>query len=235
VFWREGKLSEVNVLLRAQEIGRRAPNSDRWLLQDVSIDICPGERLAIVGPSGSGKSLLLRALALLDGIDAGKIEFRRQPAASTSVPDYRRNVSYLHQRPALFEGTVESNLQKPFSLKIHRNRRYDRERVLDLLRAVGREDSFLQKASIQLSGGEAQIAALIRAIQLEPSILLLDEPTAALDQETAAAAERLVNEWLKRAEDLRAMVLVSHDLSQAERMSNRRLEIRNGRLEGNSE
>ena len=216
-------------------IGRRAPNSDRWLLQDVSIDICYGERLAVIGPSGSGKSLLLRALALLDAIDAGKIEFRRQPAASTSVPDYRSDVIYLHQRPALFEGTVESNLQKPFSLKIHRNRRYDRARMLDLLRAVGREDSFLRKTSSQLSGGEAQIAALIRAIQLEPSVLLLDEPTSALDRETGAAAERLVNEWLKHAEDARAMVLVSHDLSQAERMSNRRLEIRNGRLERNKE
>src|SRR5690242_11040785 len=112
VVWCEGKLSDVNVLLGAQEIGGLAPMSGGWLLEDVSIDTCPGERLAIVGPSGSGKSLLLRALALLDGIDAGKIEFRRQPAASTSVPDYRRNVSYLHQRPALFEGTVESNLQK---------------------------------------------------------------------------------------------------------------------------
>jgi putative ABC transport system ATP-binding protein len=179
--------------------------------------------------------LLLRALALLDAIDAGNIEFRRQPATSTSVPDYRRDVVYLHQRPALFEGTVESNLQKPFSLKIHRNRRYDRARVLDLLRAVGREDSFLQKTSHELSGGEAQIAALIRAIQLEPSILLLDEPTSALDRETGAAAERLVNEWLKGAEDARAMVLVSHDLSQAERMSNSRLELRYGRLEGNRE
>jgi putative ABC transport system ATP-binding protein len=228
-------LSADKVLLRARGIGRRAPNSDRWLLQDVSIDICSGERLAVVGPSGSGKSLLLRALALLDAIDAGKIEFRRQPAASTNVPDYRRDVIYLHQRPALFEGTVESNLQKPFSLKIHRNRPFDRARVLDLLHAVGREDSFLQKTSSELSGGEAQIAALIRAIQLEPSVLLLDEPTAALDQETGAAAERLVNEWLKHAEDARAIVLVSHDLSQAERMSNRRLEIRNGRLEGNRE
>lgn len=107
--------------------------------------------------------------------------------------------------------------------------------MLDLLRAVGRKDSFLRKTSSQLSGGEAQIAALIRAIQLEPSVLLLDEPTSALDRETGAAAERLVNEWLKHAEDTRAMVLVSHDLSQAERMSNRRLEIRNGRLEGNKE
>jgi putative ABC transport system ATP-binding protein len=225
-------LSAAKVLLRALGIGRRAPNSDQWLLQEVSIDLCSGERLAVVGPSGSGKSLLLRALALLDAVDAGQIEFRCQPAASTSVPDYRRDVIYLHQRPALFEGTVESNLQKPFSLKIHRNRRYDRARVLDLLRAVGRDDSFLQKTSSQLSGGEAQIAALIRAIQLEPSVLLLDEPTAALDQETGAAAERLVDEWLKHADDTRAMILVSHDLSQAERICHRRLEIRNGRLEG---
>jgi putative ABC transport system ATP-binding protein len=228
-------LSEDNLLLRVRGIGRRAPKSDRWLLQDISIDIRSGERLAVVGPSGSGKSLLLRALALLDAIDAGEIELRGQPAASTTVPGHRRDVVYLHQRPALFEGTVESNLQKPFSLKIHRNRAYDRGRVLDLLRATGRDDSFLRKLNSQLSGGEAQIAALIRAIQLEPSILLLDEPTAALDHETAATAERLVNAWLKDGKQGRATVLVSHDLSQAERMSDRIVEIRDGRLEGKRE
>lgn len=227
-------MSEDNLLLRGRGIGRRAPNSDRWLLRDISIDICSGERLAVVGPSGSGKSLLLRALALLDGIDAGEIELRLQHPASRGVPNHRRDVVYLHQRPALFEGTVESNLQKPFSLKIHRNRSYDRDRVLELLRAVGRDDSFLRKTNEQLSGGEAQITALIRAIQLEPAVLLLDEPTAALDQETAAAAERLVNAWLKHGQHARAMVLVSHDLSQAERMSDRVLEIRDGRLEGNA-
>jgi len=228
-------LSKDNLLLRAAGIGRRAPDSGGWLLQDISFDICAGERLAIVGPSGSGKSLLLRALALLDAIDAGEIELRAKPAAVSSVPDHRRDVIYLHQRPALFEGTVEWNLQKPFSLKIHRrNRRYDRGRVLELLRAVGRDDSFLRKTNGQLSGGEAQITALIRAIQLEPSILLLDEPTAALDQETAAAAERLVNDWLRQLPHGRAMVLVSHDSSQARRMSDRILRIRNGRLEGNS-
>ena len=227
-------MSEDNLLLRGRGIGRRAPNSDRWLLRDISIDICSGERLAVVGPSGSGKSLLLRALALLDGIDAGEIELRLQHPASRGVPNHRRDVVYLHQRPALFEGTVESNLQKPFSLKIHRNRSYDRDRVLELLRAVGRDDSFLRKTNEQLSGGEAQITALIRAIQLEPAVLLLDEPTAALDQETAAAAERLVNAWLRDEQHARAMVLVSHDLSQAERMSDRVLEIRDGRLEGNA-
>jgi putative ABC transport system ATP-binding protein len=227
-------LSKDNLLLRARGIGRRAPNSDRWLLQDISLEICSGERLAIVGPSGSGKSLLLRALALLDAIDAGQIELPAQPGANSSVPNHRREVVYLHQRPALFEGSVESNLQKPFSLKIHRNRSYDRRRVLELLRAVGRDDSFLQKTSSQLSGGESQIAALIRAIQLEPAVLLLDEPTAALDEETAAAAERLVNAWVKDGQHGRAVVLVSHDSSQAERISDRLLEIRNGRLKRNT-
>src|SRR5205814_10371752 len=137
---------------------------------------------------------------------------------------------YLHQNPVLFEGTVESNFQRPFWLKVHRDRRYNREHVLDLLGAVGRDDSFLHKLNSQLSGGEAQIAALVRAIQLDPSILLLDEPTTALDADTAAAAERLVDGWLKQAEHERAVVFVSHDASQAQRVSERIIQIRNGHI-----
>jgi putative ABC transport system ATP-binding protein len=228
-------LAEVNQdkpLLRAQGIGRRAPGSDRWLFRDVSIDIASGERIAVVGPSGSGKSLLLRALAALDAIDAGTIEFCGHPAGNPSVPEHRRNLIYLHQRPALFEGTVESNFERPFALQIHRDRRYNREHILELLGVVGRDDSFLRKSTSQLSGGEAQIAALIRAIQLDPAILLLDEPTTALDEDTSAAAERLVDGWLKQARHEHALILVSHDASQAERMSQRIIRIRDGQIEG---
>src|SRR5207248_3200355 len=153
-------LEKNGLLLRAHDIGRRAPDSDRWLLRDISLEIHAGERLAMLGPSGSGKSLLLRALAQLDPIETGSLELRGQAAGTIDVPEYRRSVIYLHQQPVLFDGTVECNLRHPFALKIHRGRRYDRSRALDLLGAVGRDDSFLGKRNSDLSGGEAQIAVL---------------------------------------------------------------------------
>jgi putative ABC transport system ATP-binding protein len=187
------------LLLAARRIGRREPNTDRWLFQDISLEIRPGERIALLGPSGSGKSLILRALSLLDEISAGTIEWRGRPAGSPCVPNYRRKVIYLHQQPAFLEGTVEDNLQQPFSFKVHGDRQYGQNRVLELLDVVGRDKSFLCKNTSLLSGGEAQITALVRAMQLDPNILLLDEATASLDEQTTDAVERLLNGWLRES------------------------------------
>jgi putative ABC transport system ATP-binding protein len=150
--------------------------------------------------------------------------------APADVPDFRRQAIYLHQRPALFEGTVEDNLRQPFGLRVHRGRRFDREWITGRLRAVGRNADFLERFTRDLSGGEAQIVALLRAVQLTPLILLLDEPTAALDPETAQAAEQLVAAW--RAEDAaRATVWVSHNADQARRVADRTLRLVAGRFE----
>jgi putative ABC transport system ATP-binding protein len=199
----------------------------------VSLEIFSGDRVALVGPSGSGKSVLLRVLSLLDPADAGTLEMQGKPAGEHSVPEHRRKVIYLHQRPALFEGTVESNFERPFCLKVNRDLHYDRGRALALLRGAGRDESFLRKRFDQLSGGEAQIVALVRAIQLDPVMLLLDEATAALDNETTAAAERLIGEWLEQKRD-RAVILVSHDTEQARRVAKRILQIEAGRLNGDA-
>jgi putative ABC transport system ATP-binding protein len=216
-------------LLRGCDLGRKAPGKDEWLLKDVSLEVFAGDRIALVGPSGSGKSALLRLLSLLDAADSGTLELQGKPAGEPSVPEHRRKVIYLHQRPALFEGTVEFNFERPFSLKVNRDRRSDRDRVQKLLRDVGRDESFLQKRVSELSGGEAQIVALIRAVQLDPVVLLLDEATSALDEETTAAAERIVNTWLDQAEE-RAVLVVSHDIPQAQRFAKRIFNVSDGRL-----
>ena len=94
-------------LLSVKNLGRRHPGGDSWLFQDFNLDLESGDRLALVGPTGSGKSLILRALALLDPVDSGEVLWRGNPIADTEVPSYRSQVTYLQQRSPLVPGTVE--------------------------------------------------------------------------------------------------------------------------------
>ncbi len=211
-------------------MGRRAPHREQWLLRGASLDVRPGERLAVVGPSGSGKTLLLRALAALDPLDEGEILFRGEPIPAGEIPAYRSRVVYLHQRAALFDGNVEDNLRRPFALGVHRGRTFDRQRIVELLQSVGRDATFLEQRLRDLSGGESQIVALARAIQLDPTVLLLDEPTAALDPNAAGAAVKLLADWLAEEPDARALVWVSHDVEPIQQITGRTLEMCDGRL-----
>lgn len=196
----------------------------------ISLTIVAGQRIALEGPAGSGKSLLLRALALLDPVDTGTIRWRGAEVADSDVPAYRRSVAYLAQSPALVEGTVETNLKLPFSLAAHRRQSYDGTRCLDLLRQLGRDGTFMAQPVETLSGGERQITALVRLLQLEPDVLLLDEPTAALDPVTTSLAERLIREWVEVDASGRAYAWVSHDAQQARTVSDRRLRMNRGTL-----
>jgi putative ABC transport system ATP-binding protein len=220
----------IEPILEARGLGRRRGEGEGWLLDNVSLSVRPGERLALVGPSGAGKTLLLRALARLDPIDQGEILWRGQVVRGESVPAYRSEVVYVHQRPALFEGTVEDNLRLPFSLKRHRARTFDRQKVVDLLAALGRDATFLDKGHRDLSGGESQIMALVRVIQLDPVVLLLDEPTAALDATAAAAVERLLEAWHSVEAGRRSLMWISHAPEQASRVSDRKLTMDSGKL-----
>lgn len=222
-----------DVLLESQGLGRRHPNGADWLLSDVSLSVRPGDRLAIVGPSGAGKTLLLRALAQLDRFDAGQLLWHGAPVLPRAVPEFRSRAVYLHQRPALFDGSVEFNLQMPFSLSVHADKRFDREWLVERLQSVGRDPDFLGRNCRDLSGGEAQIVSLLRALQLKPLLLLLDEPTASLDAQAVEAAERLVAAW-GAGDATRALVWVSHSTDQARRVAQRTLSMRSGRIDSES-
>ena len=211
-------------------IGRRDPKTPGWLIHDASFTVTPGARFAVRGATGSGKTVLLRALALLDPLDAGSIQWRGNAVCGAAVPHYRTQVIYIHQRPAIFEGTVEENLRRPYALQAHRGKAFDRGRVIEYLDRLGRSATFLAKSSRDLSGGEAQIVALLRAIQLDPSVLLLDEPTASLDQATAQSIEALVDGWFRAGQGARAFIWVSHDPEQLARVADRFLSMTSGRL-----
>ena len=219
----------IHPLLEARGLGRRAEDG-AWLLTELQLALAPGERVGLSGPSGAGKTLLLRTLAHLDPPDAGEVRWRGAVVADADVPALRAALAYLPQRPALVEGSAADNLRLPFALRAHRERRYDADRVAAWLTAIDRPPALLERRHDQLSGGEGQLIALLRVLQLDPQVLLLDEPTSALDPDSTAAVERLLGLWLAERPE-RAALWVGHDAAQLERVSDRRLRMAGGRLE----
>jgi putative ABC transport system ATP-binding protein len=209
-------------VLRAEGLSAH-PRGGAPLWHDLDFDLQPGDRLGLGGASGAGKTLLLRQLALLDPLPCGSILLQGLSPTDWTPPLYRAQVILLSQRAVAFDGSVEDNLRHPFNWAAHRDRRFDRERIVRWLQLLGREASFLELGAEHLSGGESQLLALLRALQLDPLILLLDEPTASLDAATTGRVEDLLGQWL--AEGDRACLLTSHDAAQIERFTTRRLEL----------
>lgn len=209
-------------MLNATGLGRRI--EDAWIWREVDVQLDAGENLAIVGPTGAGKSLLLRCLAGLDAADEGRIAIDDKPIDEWQMPAYRARIVYVHQRPALWEGTVDDNLRAVFHLAAHRSKGYEHPEAIRRLEAFDRDTTFLGKNATDLSGGEAQIVALIRALSVEPSVLLLDEPSASMDATATEQAENLVARWVGEAPG-RASVWTSHDGAQVKRVADRTLTL----------
>ena len=214
-------------LIDARDLTRRDREGNA-LLDSVSLSVAAGERWAVTGDSGAGKTLLLRSLALLDPI-GGEISWKRRVVAHGDVPEYRSHVVYLSQAAAMATGTVEDNLRIPFALKRYADLFYDGDAIAVQLDQLSKRNGFLQRRDSELSGGERQIVALLRVLQLHPSVLLLDEATAALDPVTELVVEALVAEWQAAASDERAVVWVSHDEAQRRRVADLELRLHEGR------
>ena len=193
------------------------------LWADLGLELYTGERLAVTGPSGSGKSLLLRTLALLDPLEAGSLHFHAQDVQTLPMTTYRTHVLYLPQRAPLYPGTVEENLRLPFTLQAYHGETFSSGHVTQFLNQLGRPETFLAQAAESLSGGEAQLVALVRALSLRPDVLLLDEATSALDLDTLGQAEMLLRNWVQDAD--RAFIWVGHDTTQRARFATRELAL----------
>ena len=195
-------------------------------LDDVSLEIPSGALTALLGPSGGGKSTLLRIIAGLERPDAGTVEIAG--ADATSLPPQRRNVGFVFQHYAAFKHmTVFKNVA--FGLEIRKRSKSEvRKKVNELLELVHIE-KFADRLPSELSGGQRQRMALARALAVEPEVLLLDEPFGALD----AQVRKELRAWLRRLHDEVHVttVFVTHDQEEAMEVADTIALISAGRLE----
>jgi sulfate transport system ATP-binding protein len=185
-------------------------------LRDVTVDIGTGSLTALLGPSGGGKSTLLRIIAGLEQPDTGTVVIDGQD--STRLPPQRRDVGFVFQHYAAFKHmTVFGNVA--FGLRIRKQPKAKiRARVEELLELVHLEQ-FAHRYPAQLSGGQRQRMALARALAVEPKVLLLDEPFGALD----AKVRKELRAWLRRLHDdvHVTTVFVTHDQEEAMEVADR--------------
>lgn len=189
----------------------------RCVLSVQALDIVQGEILALVGPSGTGKSTLLRLLNFLEEPTSGTIRYRgKSYSRANDVPlAIRRHITTVFQRPILLNQSVEANVG--YGLRL-RGRFNHHAAIQSTLKEVGLEALGAQPART-LSGGEAQRVALARAMILEPDALLLDEPTANLDPYNVGLIEEIVTE--RNRSYGTTILLVTHNIFQARRLAHR--------------
>jgi sulfate transport system ATP-binding protein len=199
---------------------------DFLALDDVSVEVGSGSLTALLGPSGSGKSTLLRIVAGLETADAGSVSI--DGVDVTGRPPQKRGVGFVFQHYAAFKHmTVHDNVA--FGLRIRKRPKAEiAERVSRLLQLV-QLDRFAKRFPSQLSGGQRQRMGLARALAIDPSVLLLDEPFGALDARVRAE----LREWLRRLheETHTTTVIVTHDQDEAMEVADEVAVMSQGRIE----
>jgi len=193
------------------------------VLDGISLSVKRGETLAVLGRSGTGKSVLLRLIIGLDDPDSGSICIRGRNIAGLPLDrmgEIRKRMGFLFQHAALYDSlTVAENVA--FPIAHHRkemSKSERRDRVEQLLAEVGMEAS-LEKMPSDISGGMQKRVGLARALALEPEILLLDEPTAGLDPISSGEIDDLILKL--QHERQMASIVVTHDLHSAKTIANR--------------
>lgn len=182
----------------------------------------------VIGPSGSGKSRLLRLLARLDEASSGELRILGRSITDWPVGELRRRVGWVPQRPALGDGPAADALAAPVDLGVITAGELA-ERRDECLRVAHLEPSTLDRPVSALSGGERLRVALARALLLRPALLLLDEPTSALDGARGAAVIDGLLEWAREHDT--AVVIVTHRIEDARRLGGEMLVLADGRVD----
>ncbi len=182
-------------------------------LAPFDLELGDGECVALSGPSGAGKTMLLRAIADLDP-NQGRVSLNGRLRETLPAPAWRRRVTYLAAEPGWWEARAGAHFPDP-------------EAAEALLPAIGLGAEILTRRIAELSTGERHRLALIRVLVQTPAVLLLDEPTSGLDQDTTRQVEAVLR---ARADDGVALLFATHDEALAERLGDRALRVREGKV-----
>ena len=196
------------------------------ILTDVSVEVVRGGALTLVGPSGSGKSSLLRCLNRLEEPTDGVVRFDGRPITELDPRELRRRAALVLQAPVLFEGTVRENLMvhaPAVTLDVSESR------LRETLSEVGLEAALLERDAAMLSGGEKQRVTIARALLRDPQALLLDEPTSALDPPNATLVVQTICS-LRESRGL-SIVAVTHAPELVRRLGGALLYLVKGRVQ----
>ncbi|MEJ2687272.1 MAG: thiol reductant ABC exporter subunit CydC [Gammaproteobacteria bacterium] len=203
--------------LRFQGVHFRYPDNETWVLQDIDLEIAAGRRIAVVGPSGSGKSSLVNLALRFWDCQRGEIRLGGHPLGQFRGEDLRRTISVVPQRMHLFNATIRENLllanpgADQAAVETAARTAHIHEYIATLPEGY---DSYVGEAGLKLSGGQARRLAIARALLKDAPIMVLDEPTEGLDADT----ERRVMDSLLTAASGRALVLITHRLTGLEHM-----------------
>ena len=209
-------------ILRIVNLSRKV--GDKFIVNNISLDVYRGDLVAVLGPSGAGKSSFLRLINRLDEPTSGTVYLEGQDYRQIPPQELRRRVGMVMQSAYLFPGTVADNLR--FGPR-QQGRDLTAEEVDRLLEDVGLK-GFANRDVATLSGGEAQRVSLARTLANYPTVLLLDEPTSALDDRTEREIEVLL---IRVMRDYHlTCLMVTHDTAQAARIANRANLLKEGRL-----
>ncbi len=202
---------------------------DNLVLNDISEHIYPGDKVVIIGPSGSGKSTFLRCLNLMEYPSSGTITFDGVETTDpkVNIDEVRRKMGMVFQHFNLFPNmTIKKNITlAPVRTKLMTQAEAD-EKAMQLLRRVGLEEKADAYPS-QLSGGQKQRIAIVRALAMNPKVILFDEPTSALDPEMVGEVLAVMKEL---AEEGMTMVVVTHEMGFAREVGNRVLFMDEGKI-----
>ena len=189
------------------------------ILKGINLKVNKGEKVIIIGPSGSGKSTFLRTLNLLENIDKGEIIFNGNIVdKKINIDKYRENIGMVFQSFNLFNNmTVKENIMlAPVTLKLKSKEEAEKEakKLLKKINLSSKEDKYPN----QLSGGEKQRVAIVRALAMNPKIMLFDEPTSALDPEMVGEVLNLMKDL---ADNGMTMIIVTHEMGFAKEVATR--------------